>query len=152
MALKEGDKAPEFEGVDQNGNAIKLADFSGKKLILYFYPKDDTPGCTKEACSLRDGYSTLTDKGFDVVGVSADTEAKHQKFIDKYDLPFHLIADTEKEIIQQYDAWGLKKFMGKEYEGIIRKTFVIGEDGTIDKIFDKVKTKDHADQILEAYA
>ena len=152
MALKEGDKAPEFEGVDQNGNAIKLADFSGKKLILYFYPKDDTPGCTKEACSLRDGYSTLTDKGFDVVGVSADTEAKHQKFIDKYDLPFHLIADTEKEIIQQYDAWGLKKFMGKEYEGIIRKTFVIGEDGFIDKIFDKVKTKDHADQILEAYA
>lgn len=152
MALKEGDKAPEFEGVDQNGNAIKLADFSGKKLILYFYPKDDTPGCTKEACSLRDGYSTLTGKGFDVVGVSADTEAKHQKFIDKYDLPFHLIADTEKEIIQQYDAWGLKKFMGKEYEGIIRKTFVIGEDGTIDKIFDKVKTKDHADQILEAYA
>lgn len=152
MALKEGDKAPEFEGVDQNGNAIKLADFSGKKLVLYFYPKDDTPGCTKEACSLRDGYSTLTDKGFDVVGVSADTEAKHQKFIDKYNLPFHLIADTEKEIIQQYDAWGLKKFMGKEYEGIIRKTFVIGEDGTIDKIFDKVKTKDHAEQILEAYA
>ena len=148
-ALKEGDSAPDFSGTDQNGNPIKLSDFSGKKLILYFYPKDDTPGCTKEACNLRDNYNELKNNDFEVIGVSADNSAKHLKFIDKYDLPFSLIADTEKSVINAYQCWGPKKFMGKEYEGILRKTFVI-ENNTIVKIFEKVKTADHFQQIMEA--
>ncbi|MEK9619681.1 MAG: thioredoxin-dependent thiol peroxidase [Flavobacteriales bacterium] len=148
-ALKEGDSAPDFSGTDQNGNPIKLSDFSGKKLILYFYPKDDTPGCTKEACNLRDNYNELKNNDFEVIGVSADNSAKHLKFIDKYDLPFSLIADTEKSVINAYQCWGLKKFMGREYEGILRKTFVI-ENNTIVKIFEKVKTADHFQQIMEA--
>ena len=147
--IKEGGKAPNFKGVDQNGNSISLSDYSNKKLILYFYPKDDTPGCTKEACNLRDNYDTLKLNDFEVVGVSADNSAKHLKFIAKYDLPFSLIADTEKEIIKSFDCWGLKKFMGREYEGIFRKTFVI-ENGEIIKIFEKVKTTDHYQQIMEA--
>lgn len=149
IALKEGDLAPDFSGTDQNGNPIKLSDFSGKKLILYFYPKDDTPGCTKEACNLRDNYNELKNNDFEVIGVSADNSAKHLKFIDKYDLPFSLIADTEKSVINAYQCWGLKKFMGREYEGILRKTFVI-ENNTIVKIFEKVKTADHFQQIMEA--
>ena len=148
-ALKEGDSAPDFSGTDQNGNSIKLSDFSGKKLILYFYPKDDTPGCTKEACNLRDNYNELKNNDFEVIGVSADNSAKHLKFIDKYDLPFSLIADTEKSVINAYQCWGLKKFMGREYEGILRKTFVV-ENNTIVKIFEKVKTADHFQQIMEA--
>ena len=148
-ALKEGDSAPDFSGTDQNGNPIKLNDFSGKKLILYFYPKDDTPGCTKEACNLRDNYNELKNNDFEVIGVSADNSAKHLKFIDKYNLPFSLIADTEKSVINAYQCWGLKKFMGREYEGILRKTFVI-ENNTIVKIFEKVKTADHFQQIMEA--
>ena len=148
-ALKEGDSAPDFSGTDQNGNPIKLSDFSGKKLILYFYPKDDTPGCTKEACNLRDNYNELKNNDFEVIGVSADNSAKHLKFIDKYDLPFSLIADTEKSVINAYQCWGPKKFMGREYEGILRKTFVI-EYNTIVKIFEKVKTADHFQQIMEA--
>ena len=148
-ALKEGDSAPDFSGTDQNGNPIKLSDFSGKKLILYFYPKDDTPGCTKEACNLRDNYNELKNNDFEVIGVSADNSVKHLKFIDKYDLPFSLIADTEKSVINAYQCWGLKKFMGREYEGILRKTFVI-ENNTIVKIFEKVKTADHFQQIMEA--
>ena len=148
-ALKEGDSAPDFSGTDQNGNPIKLSDFSGKKLILYFYPKDDTPGCTKEACNLRDNYNELKNNDFEVIGVSADNSAKHLKFIDKYDLPFSLIADTEKSVINAYQCWGLKKFMGREYEGILRKTFVI-ENNTIVKIFEKVKTADHFQQIMES--
>jgi peroxiredoxin Q/BCP len=148
-ALKEGDTAPDFSGTDQNGNPIKLSDFSGKKLILYFYPKDDTPGCTKEACNLRDNYNELKNNDFEVIGVSADNSAKHLKFIDKYDLPFSLIADTEKSVINAYQCWGPKKFMGREYEGILRKTFVI-ENNTIVKIFEKVKTADHFQQIMEA--
>ena len=148
-ALKEGDSAPDFSGTDQNGNSIKLSDFSGKKLILYFYPKDDTPGCTKEACNLRDNYNELKNNDFEVIGVSADNSAKHLKFIDKYDLPFSLIADTEKSVINAYQCWGPKKFMGREYEGILRKTFVI-ENNTIVKIFEKVKTADHFQQIMEA--
>ena len=148
-ALKEGDSAPDFSGTDQNGNSIKLSDFSGKKLILYFYPKDDTPGCTKEACNLRDNYNELKNNDFEVIGVSADNSAKHLKFIDKYDLPFSLIADTEKSVINAFQCWGLKKFMGREYEGILRKTFVI-ENNTIVKIFEKVKTADHFQQIMEA--
>ena len=148
-SLKEGDSAPDFSGTDQNRNQLKLSDFSGKKLILYFYPKDDTPGCTKEACNLRDNYNELKNNDFEVIGVSADNSAKHLKFIDKYDLPFSLIADTEKSVINAYQCWGPKKFMGREYEGILRKTFVI-ENNTIVKIFEKVKTADHFQQIMEA--
>lgn len=148
--MKEGDKAPEFEAVDQNGKNVKLSDHKGENVILYFYPKDDTPGCTKEACNLRDNHQLLLDKGYTVIGVSADTDAKHKKFADKYDLPFSLLPDTEKEIINAYGVWGPKKFMGREYEGIHRKTFVIDGEGKIKKIFDKVNTKAHAEQILEA--
>lgn len=148
--IKEGEKAPEISGVDQHGKEVSLSDFEGKKVILYFYPKDDTPGCTKEACKFRDNYKELQDKGFEILGVSADTEKKHAKFADKYDLPFRLLADTDKKVIQDYGAWGLKKFMGKEYEGILRSTFVIDEDRNVVKVFDKVKTKDHTNQILEA--
>ena len=148
-SLKEGDTAPNFSGIDQKGNQLKLSDFSGKKLILYFYPKDDTPGCTKEACNLRDNYQELKNNDFEVIGVSADNSAKHLKFIDKYELPFSLIADTEKTVINAYKCWGLKKFMGREYDGILRKTFVI-ENNEIVKIFEKVKTNDHFQQIMEA--
>jgi peroxiredoxin Q/BCP len=148
-SLKEGDSAPDFSGTDQNGNQIKLSDFSGKKLILYFYPKDDTPGCTKEACNLRDNYQELKNNDFEVIGVSADNSAKHLKFIDKYELSFSLIADTDKTVINAYQCWGLKKFMGREYDGILRKTFVI-ENNIIVKLFEKVKTADHFHQIMEA--
>ena len=147
--IKEGEKAPQFSGLDQDGNTVSLNDFKGKTLIVYFYPKDNTPGCTMQACNLRDNYKLLLDKGFAVVGVSADTEKKHQGFIEKYDLPFPLIADTEKLMIKQFGCWGRKKFMGREYDGIFRKTFIIDGDGTIVKIFEKVKTKLHTEQILE---
>jgi len=148
--LKEGDVAPHFTGKDQNGNVISLDKMKGKKVILYFYPKDNTPGCTAEACNLRDHHSGLTGKGFEVIGVSADNEKSHKNFKDKYDLPFNLIADTEKTILKAYGAWGKKSMYGKEYEGILRKTFVIDEKGIIVKIFDKVDTKNHTEQILEA--
>lgn len=148
-SLKEGQKAPDFTGVNEKGEKVSLSDFKGKKLILYFYPKDDTPGCTKEACSLRDDYKELKDAGFEIIGVSPDKEAKHQKFIDKYELPFSLIADTEKEILQKYDAYGPKMFMGKEVIGVRRSTFIIDEKGTIEKIITKVKTKDHGQQIMK---
>ena len=147
--IKEGDKAPAINAVDENGNKVKLSDFKGKKVILFFYPKDNTPGCTAESCNLRDNYKALKKKGFEVLGVSPDSEKSHQKFIDKYDLPFTLVADTEKEVSKKYGVYGKKKFMGKEYMGIIRTTFVIDEKGKIEKIFDKVKTKEHSEQILE---
>ena len=147
--LNEGDKAPEFNSVDQEGKPVSLKDFKGKKVILYFYPKDDTPGCTAEACDFRDNYASLQSRGFEVIGVSPDTEAKHSKFIHKYDLPFTLLADTEKEVIQAYGVWGKKKFMGREYDGVHRSTFIIGEDGKIEKIIKKVKTKASAAQVLE---
>ncbi len=146
--LKEGDKAPNFKSKDQNGNPVALADFKGKKLVLYFYPKDDTPGCTKEACNFRDNYSMLKKKGFEVVGVSTDNEKSHQKFIDKYDLPFTLISDDDKKIVEAFGVWGEKKFMGKTYLGTNRVTFLI-EDGKILKIITKVDTNDSAKQILE---
>ncbi|WP_262327319.1 thioredoxin-dependent thiol peroxidase [Carboxylicivirga litoralis] len=146
--LKEGDKAPIFKGLNQDEKEISLNDFSGKKVILYFYPKDNTPGCTAESCNLSESYDELTSKGFEVIGVSPDSIASHQKFIAKHSLRFNLIADTEKEILQQYDAWGLKKMYGKEYMGVLRKTFIIDENGVIIKIFEKVKTKDHTNQIL----
>jgi peroxiredoxin Q/BCP len=147
--LVKGDKAPSFNGADENGAPISLDDFSGKKVILYFYPKDMTPGCTVESCNLRDSYADLIQKGFDVIGVSADSAERHLKFIAKHELPFHLIADQEKEVIKSYGVWGPKKFMGKEYDGIHRTTFVIDEDGIIESVIKKVKTKDHTNQILE---
>ena len=146
--LKEGDNAPNFSGVNENGNKLSLADYSGKKLILYFYPKDLTPGCTVESCNLRDNYNDLLKTGFDVVGVSADDEKKHLKFIDKHDLPFHLLADVDKKVINDYGVWGPKKFMGKVYDGIHRTTFIINESGMIEKVIKKVKTKEHTEQIL----
>jgi peroxiredoxin Q/BCP len=148
MALEEGMKAPGFSGVMQDGSTISLDDFKGKKLVLYFYPKDDTPGCTAEACNLRDNYSDLMNAGYAVVGVSPDPVKKHLKFIDKYSLPFPLIADEDKKILQDYEAWGEKSMYGRKYMGVIRKTFVIDENGLIEKIILKVKTKDHTAQIL----
>lgn len=148
--LVEGMKAPDFSGKDQSGKEISLQDLQGRKVILYFYPKDNTPGCTTESCNLRDNYRELIKKGFEVIGVSADSEKSHQSFIDKYDLPFNLISDTDREILKDYGAWGLKKLYGKVYEGILRKTFIIDEHGVILKIINKVDTKNHTDQILEA--
>ncbi|MFN6390314.1 MAG: thioredoxin-dependent thiol peroxidase [Bacteroidota bacterium] len=149
--IKIGDKAPDFKGIDQNGKIIASKDLKGKKVILYFYPKDDTPGCTAESCNLRDNYQALLKIGYAVVGVSADNEKSHKKFADKYELPFPLIADTDKEILESYDAWGEKSMYGKKYMGIIRKTYVIDEKGNIERIFDKVDTKNHTEQILETY-
>ena len=146
--LKPGDKAPEFTWRDQDGKEITLSQFKGKKLVLYFYPKDDTPGCTAEACDLRDNYERFLSMGYQVVGVSKDSEKSHKKFIEKYNLPFPLISDTETSILQAYGAWGKKKFMGREYDGIIRKTFVIDQTGLITDIIEKVNTKAHSSQIL----
>jgi len=148
--LKEGDPAPLFTGKDQNGNEISLSKLKGKKVILYFYPKDNTPGCTAEACNLRDNYSGLKSKGFEVIGVSADNEKSHINFIGKYNLPFNLITDPEKSILKAYDAWGKKSLYGKIFNGILRKTFVIDEKGIIIKILDKVDTRNHSQQIMEA--
>lgn len=147
--LQKGDKAPSFTAKDQNGNEISLENFRGKKVILYFYPKDLTPGCTAESCDFRDNYASLTAKGFEVIGVSADSEKSHQKFIEKHELPFTLIADTEKEVIKAFGAWGEKKFMGKTYDGILRSTFVIDEEGVIEAVIDKVKTKAPTQQVLD---
>jgi peroxiredoxin Q/BCP len=147
--LKTGDKAPNFKAKDQDGNSISLKDFAGKKLVLYFYPKDDTPSCTNEACNLRDNFGSLKKKGYAIVGVSADEEKKHKKFIAKYDLPFPLIADTDKKVIEAYDVWGEKFFMGRTFDGIVRTTFVIDEKGKIEKVITDVKTKNHTEQILE---
>jgi peroxiredoxin Q/BCP len=148
--IKAGDKAPAIHATDQNGQTVSLDQFRGKKVILYFYPKDDTPGCTVEACNLRDNYTALQEKGFEIMGVSTDSAKSHQKFIDKYDLPFSLIADTEKEVVKSYGVWGLKKFMGREYEGTHRVTFVIDGEGVVEHVFDKVDTKNHTEQILKA--
>ena len=147
--LEKGDKAPAFEGLNQNGQSISLKDFSGKKLILYFYPKDNTPGCTAESCNLNDNYEMWLEKGFDVVGVSPDSEKSHLKFIDKFGLKFNLIADTEKEILQAYGAWGEKSMYGRKYMGVIRTTYVIDENGVIEEVFEKVKTKEHTEQITK---
>ncbi|WP_020527409.1 thioredoxin-dependent thiol peroxidase [Flexithrix dorotheae] len=148
MELKVGDKAPEFSGIDQDGNAIQLTDFKGKKVILYFYPKDNTPGCTAQACNLRDNYEALLEKGYVVIGISSDNEKSHKKFIEKHELPFPLIADTEKEIHNQFGTWGEKSMYGRKYMGTFRTTFVINEEGIIEEIIQKVKTKDHTNQII----
>lgn len=148
--LSEGQKAPDFTSTDQNGEAISLSDFLGKELILYFYPKDNTPGCTAEACSFRDNYESLLEKGFAVLGVSTDDEKSHQKFISKYGLPFPLIADTDKTIVEKYGVWVEKNMYGKKYMGVARKTFIIGADGTIKKIISKVDTQNSSRQVIEA--
>jgi len=149
--LTQGMPAPQFEGIDQNGNTVKLSSFTGKKIVLYFYPKDDTPGCTAEACSLRDNYKDLLNKGFIVLGVSPDSEKSHQKFAGKYSLPFPLIADPEKKILTAYGAYGEKVMYGKKVMGVIRTTFIIDEKGMIEKVIKKVDTKEHATQIFRLY-
>ncbi len=146
--LKVGDKAPEFKGVDQNGNTVDLNQYAGKKVILYFYPKDDTPGCTAQACNLRDNFDVLKDKGIEVLGVSTDSVKSHAKFVDKFSLNFTLIADENKEIVEKFGVWGLKKFMGREYMGTNRTTFLIDEKGMIEGIISKPKTNAHAEEIL----
>ncbi|AZJ31266.1 MULTISPECIES: thioredoxin-dependent thiol peroxidase [Tenacibaculum] len=147
--LKIGDKAPNFESVDEKGNTVKLSDYTGKKLVLFFYPKASTPGCTAEACDLRDNYKTFLAKGYDVLGVSADSARRQQNFINKNELPFPLLADESKDVINAFGVWGPKKFMGREYDGIHRTTFVIDEKGVIEDVITKVKTKEHANQILK---
>jgi peroxiredoxin Q/BCP len=147
-SLKIGENAPQFEAKDQDGNTIKLSDYSGKKLVLFFYPKASTPGCTNEACDLRDNYQTFLSKGYDVLGVSADSAKRQQNFINKNELPFPLLADEDKAVIETFNVWGPKKFMGREYDGIHRTTFVIDEKGIIENVIIKVKTKAHAAQIL----
>jgi len=146
--LEIGKKAPAFKGTDQNGNIRTLKEFEGKKLVVYFYPKDDTPGCTAQACDLRDNYKRLLKAGYAVIGISPDTEVKHQKFIAKYKLPFDLIADVDTKIAEKYGVWGEKSMYGRKYMGIIRTTFIINEKGKIEDIIEKVDTKDHTAQIL----
>ena len=148
ISLKKGDKAPDFSAKDQNGNTISLSDYKGKKLVIYFYPKDNTSGCTAEACSLRDSYSALQSKGYEILGVSPDSENSHVNFIKKYNLPFPLIADTDKSLAQAYGVWGEKKMYGKTYFGIIRTTFKIDAEGFIEEVISKVDTKNHAEQLL----
>lgn len=147
--LKAGDKAPVFEGLDQDGKTIKSADFKGKKYVVFFYPKASTPGCTAEACDLRDNENALLAMGYSLIGISADSVQRQKKFATKYDFAFPLIADEDKKIIQAFGVWGRKKFMGKEYDGILRTTFIINENGIIEHVIEKVKTKEHAKQILD---
>ena len=148
--IKEGDKAPEFSASDEAGNPLSISQFKGKKLILFFYPKDDTPGCTAENCNLRDNYAVLLEKGFAVVGVSPDSAKKHQGFKTKYGLPFPLIPDKDQHIMKIYGVWGEKQMYGRTYEGVLRTTFIIDEEGVIQKVFEKVDTKNHTAQILKA--
>ena len=149
--LKIGDKAPAFKAKNETGKELSLSDFKGKKLILYFYPKDNTPGCTKQACNFKDNYSALQKDGFEVLGVSPDSERKHTNFIEKYELPFSLLVDDDHTIMKDYGVWGKKKFMGKTYEGVLRTTFVIDEEGVIEQIVEKVKTKEATEQIRNLY-
>lgn len=148
MALKIGDPAPDFEVNDQDGNPVRLSDYKGKKVVLYFYPRDNTPGCTAEACNLRDNYSEFQNQGYEILGVSTDSEKSHQKFIEKQSLPFKLLADTEKQIHEKFGTWVEKSMYGKKYMGTARQTFVIDEEGKVENIIEKVKTKDHTAQIL----
>lgn len=147
--LKEGDKVPDFQAQDQDGNTIKSSDYKGKKLVVFFYPKASTPGCTAQACNLRDNYKELQDAGYAILGVSADSQKRQSTFKEKYEFPFPLLADEDKKVIEAFGVWGPKKFMGKEYEGINRTTFLIDENGKVERVISKVKTKDHAAQILE---
>lgn len=147
-----GDKAPETLGRDENGNEVRLSDFKGRKLVLYFYPKDLTPGCTTQACNLRDNHQELANRGYEVLGVSVDSDSQHRKFIAKHDLPFHLIADTERSLVEQFGVWGEKKMCGRAYMGTFRTTFVIDENGVVERVLTpkQIKVKDHAAQILAA--
>lgn len=147
--LEKGDKAPEFEGIDQNGETIKSSEYKGKKYVLFFYPKASTPGCTAEACDLRDNEEALKAKGYKIIGVSADSVKRQKNFATKYDLNYPLIADEDKKIIEAFGVWGRKKFMGREFDGILRTTFLVDENGIIEEVINKVKTKEHAKQILE---
>ena len=147
--LQVGDKVPNFTSYDQNGNTVELSDFKGKKLVVFFYPAASTPTCTVEACNLRDHYKELKDAGYEILGVSKDTERKQKNFSDKYEFPFPLLADTDREVIEAFGVWGPKKFMGRTYDGIHRKSFVINEEGIVSKVIDKVKSKEHASQILD---
>ncbi|MCP9237369.1 thioredoxin-dependent thiol peroxidase [Lewinella sp. JB7] len=147
--LKAGDVAPSFSGTIQDGSTLSLADFTGKRLVLFFYPKDDTPGCTAAACSLRDSYAELRERGFELLGVSPDPAEKHRKFADKYDLPMPLVSDEDHKIMDAYGVWGPKKFMGREYDGVHRTTFVVDGEGKIERVITKVKTKTHAAQLME---
>ena len=149
MALQEGEKAPDFSIKNQNGEEKTLAGYAGKKLVIYFYPKDDTPGCTTQSCNLRDNYDNLLSKGYQVIGVSTDDEKSHQKFIAKFNLPFDLLADTEKQMVQDYGVWGEKNMYGRKYMGISRTTFIIDENGIIEEIIGKVKVGEHSNQILK---
>lgn len=149
--LEVGQKAPSFECINQNETLIKSESFLGSKLILFFYPKDNTPGCTAAACNLSDNFSQLKDKGFKLLGVSPDSPKRHVKFIEKFDFPFDLLADEKHEVMDQFGVWGLKKFMGREYDGVHRTTFIIDEEGVIEHIIRKVKTKQHTEQILDLY-
>lgn len=146
--LNKGTKAPDFSGYDENGRQVKLKDFEGKKLVLYFYPKDSTPGCTAEACDLRDNYERFISMGYEILGVSKDSQASHRKFIEKYSLPFHLISDPDCIILKAYEAWGPKKFMGRETVGTLRTTYIINADGIIEEAIGKVDTKNHSSQLL----
>jgi len=148
MTISVGDKAPEVLGKDEHGNLVNLSDFAGKKVVLYFYPKDHTSGCTAQACNLRDNYKRLKDEGYEVIGVSADNQNSHQKFIEKQQLPFRLIADTDKTLNQQFGVWREKSMYGRKYMGTVRTTFIIDENGVISDIIEKVNTKEHTDQIL----
>lgn len=147
--IQVGDKVPPFSVSDDRGNTQSLSDYAGKKLVVFFYPKANTPGCTAEACDLRDHYKELQDAGYSLLGVSADTEKSQRNFSEKFEFPFPLLADVDKEVINAFGVWGPKQFMGKEYDGIHRKTFIIDENGTVERVIDKVKTKEHASQILE---
>ncbi|WP_027127020.1 thioredoxin-dependent thiol peroxidase [Gelidibacter mesophilus] len=147
--LKAGDKAPDFSAKDEQGNTVSLSDYKGKKLVIFFYPKASTPTCTTEACNLRDNYADLKDKGYEILGVSADSQKRQSNFKNKFDFPYPLLADEGKEVIKAFDVWGEKKFMGKTFDGIHRVTFVIDENGVIEKVIDKVKAKIHTEQILE---
>lgn len=149
MELHVGDKAPDFEGKDQDGNLVRLSDFKGKKLVIYFYPKDNTPGCTAQACNLRDNYPQLQAAGYEIIGISTDSENSHQKFKEKQQLPFTLIADEDKVIHEKYDVWKEKSMYGRKYMGTVRTTFLIDKEGKIEEIIAKVKTKDHTKQIIK---
>jgi peroxiredoxin Q/BCP len=149
--LKEGDAAPDFETRDAEGNAVKLSSLRGRKVVLYFYPKDDTPGCTKEACSFRDSFAEFGRRGIEVLGVSTDDEKSHRKFAEKYSLPFKLLADTDHRVADLYGVYGEKQFMGRKYMGVARKTFLIDEEGRLRKVFDTVKVDEHADEVLKAF-
>lgn len=148
MVLSVGQQAPEFELMDNEGNLHKLSDYRGQMTVVYFYPKDDTPGCTKEACSFRDTYADYKQAGVEIIGISPDSEKSHSKFIQKYELPFILLSDPDHQVCEAFGVWGLKKYMGREYEGVYRTTFIIGPDGIIKRVFENVKPADHSQEVL----